>query len=82
MVSPQRDDICLDKGICMKVGDVVVFKDKVYRAPYAPYYDEYAGHRFVIEGFSEGGHVSLVCLGSVEVDGSCHIDEIELEKSQ
>lgn len=31
------------------VGDIVRFKDKVYEAPYKPYYDSYKGSVYVVE---------------------------------
>jgi hypothetical protein len=62
----------------MKLGDIVIFKDKVYGPAYAPYYDEYKGHTFIVTGFFEGGHVGVKCTTSTTIeDFCCHDDELE-----
>ena len=76
----------------LKVGDRVVFKDKVFKGVYVPHYDEYKGHVFEIvniwnqqvimwdeENFDENfGHVKLKCVsGKVKLKGHVHEDEIK-----
>ena len=63
-----------------KPGTIVTFADKVYMAPYAPYYDAYRGRTYKIIG-RRHGHISLqdtADVGSrVAVDGWVHPDELE-----
>lgn len=58
----------------LQCGDRVRFHEKVFAAPYAPYYDAYFGHTFVIAEMAKG-HIRL--LGPVKVDGWVHPDELE-----
>lgn len=59
------------------------FKERVYSHPYAPYYDEYKGHVFIIDHASPedstGGHVWLICVddSSIKVQGYVHLDDLE-----
>lgn len=61
---------------------VYKFKDHVY-ALYAPYYDKYKGHKFVVDHVSKedssGEHVWLVCVTCVDldVDGYVHFGDLE-----
>lgn len=63
------------------VGDLVVFKEKVFHPPYYPYYEQYKNNIYVVEQLMEGGHVRLV---SKDLDpnkspsGMVHLDELEL----
>jgi NAD(P)H-flavin reductase len=60
-----------------KVGDKVQFREKVYRKPYTPYYDDYKGHAFEIVGVHEGDHIELKCItGDTIVKGHVHDDEL------
>lgn len=62
----------------MKVGDIVVFKAKVFGPAYAPYYDEYKGHRFVVRRIV-GGHIYVAYAdGTGAKDFMVHDDEVEL----
>lgn len=62
----------------LKVGMSVEFDCKVFEHPYAPYYDEYKGHRFQIVAFHPMGHVQIKCVDdpSVQVKGHVHDDEL------
>ena len=64
----------------MKIGDRVIFKEKVYHAPYAPYYDSYIDHFLIAEDRIVEDHVWLLCTNnpSIEAAGYVHLDEIEL----
>ena len=54
-----------------RVGDLVCFIEAVYKAPYAPYYNDYRNHHFKIVSFHEGDHVELECVtGDVKVKGN------------
>jgi len=60
-----------------KIGDIVIFHQRVYGPKYRPYYDAYKGHKFQVVSLHEGGHVGLVCVGgNVEVDGCVHDDDL------
>lgn len=61
------------------VGKCVVFKPKVYSAPYTPYYDKYKGHTFVVTDVAED-HYALKCISdsNVIVDGYVHEDDLEV----
>lgn len=62
----------------LTIGQRVIFKPKVFRAPYVPYYDAYKGHTFEIIAFHPGGHVELKCVtGDVKVAGCVHDDELK-----
>ena len=69
------------------MSDMFVFKDKVYKAPYAPYYDKYKGHTFVINHFSPEDeslqHVWLECITDydLKVAGYVELHQLELVKS-
>ena len=72
----------------MKVGDKVEFNSKVYKAPYAPYYDRYQGETFEIVaiyteepyGDIDSPHIGLKCISDPELRlaGNVHPDELEL----
>lgn len=60
------------------LGMTVYFKSKVYRAPFAPYYDAYKGHKFQVVAIHDGYHIELKCLtGDVKVAGHVHGDELK-----
>jgi hypothetical protein len=74
-----------------KAGDKVEFNPKVYKAPYAPYYDSYQGETFEIVvvhieepyGAPEHPHIvhiELKCISDPEliVAGNVHPDELEV----
>ena len=63
-------------------GRVVRFKEKVFHPPFAPYYDKYKGHTFVVMEIIEGNHAVLQCTDNekVKVDGNVHLDELELAR--
>lgn len=68
------------------IGELVKFNEKVYDEPYTPYYDEYAGHTFMVEeiivydedpDYKPVTHYKLKCVtGNVIVQGNVHQDEI------
>ena len=63
------------------VGDKVRFKEKVFKAPYTPYYDGYKDKTFVVaEIDKETRHLRLTAAASGDPDpkGWLHDDEIEL----
>jgi len=64
----------------IKIGDHVIFDDKVYNPPYFPAYDNYKGHVFeVLAFYYEHTHVGLKCLDAdVTVAGYVHPDELQL----
>ena len=59
------------------------FKDFVYEKPYAPYYDHYRGHEFVIDHYSTEDesqqHVWLTCVSdsSILVAGYVELHQLE-----
>jgi hypothetical protein len=59
------------------------FKDFVYKKPYAPYYDHYQGHTFVIDHYSEEDqsqqHVWLTCVSdpSILVRGYVELNQLK-----
>ena len=71
-----------------KIGDKVEFNPKVYKAPYAPYYDLYQGEVFEITaiyteepyGDEFSPHIELKCVTDsyLQVAGNVHPDELEL----
>lgn len=64
----------------IEVGSRVVFDKKVFRPPYAPYYDDYKGHVFTVKKLHyRATHVELTCEDdpSVKVKGFVHPDELE-----
>jgi hypothetical protein len=63
------------------------FRDHVYEAPYAPYYEKYKGHIFRIDHFypeDKKGHVWLTCVDdpSVTIDGYVHMVDLEYIQQQ
>lgn len=62
------------------------FCEKVYSAPYAPYYDSYRDHVFVIDHYSEEDesrqHVWLTCVSDpdIVVKGYVELDQLETVK--
>ena len=62
------------------VGQRVVFNPKVFKAPYAPYYDAYKDHEFeVVALHYRGTHIELKCVDAPEVlvKGYVHPDELK-----
>lgn len=61
------------------VGMEVYFRAKVYRDPYAPYYDAYKGHKFKVVALHDDSHVELTCISdpTVQVGGYVHQDELK-----
>ncbi len=61
------------------------FHDKVFLEPYAPYYDAYRGHTFVIDHASSedetGNHVWLTCISdeNIKVAGYVHLDQLVIK---
>lgn len=61
------------------------FHDKVFLEPYAPYYDAYRGHTFVIDHASTedetGNHVWLTCVSdeNIKVAGYVHLDQLVIK---
>lgn len=61
------------------------FHEKVFREPYAPYYDAYYNQTFVIDHASSednsGNHVWLTCISdeSIKVDGYVHLDQLVIK---
>jgi hypothetical protein len=55
----------------------------MFKKPYAPYYDAYKGHTFVVDHEHPDrmakGHVWLVCVddASVKVDGYVEMEDLE-----
>ena len=66
----------------LKIGEKVIFHEKVYHEPYSPYYDKYMFHVFVIESKEECNLYSLKCIdGDINVDGTVFEDcLVSLEK--
>lgn len=69
----------------IKVDDTVIFNERVFRAPYTPYYDKYKGHKFIVVEFhpedgADHDHVWLYCTtdSSINVDG--YVDTSDLIK--
>ena len=60
------------------------FRDIVYAAPYAPYYDSYRGHTFCIDHYSDEDeqrqHVWLTCVSdsSIVVRGYIELNQLEV----
>lgn len=58
------------------------FKKRVFAPPFAPYYDNYRGHQFVIDHAHPDaeavGHVWLTCVDdpSVKVDGYVEMEDL------
>jgi hypothetical protein len=62
------------------VGQRVVFNPKVFKAPYAPYYDAYKDHEFEIVALHHRDtHIELKCVDdpAVLVKGYVHPDELK-----
>ena len=59
-----------------------VFDDRVYNEPYAPFYNKYKGHRFIVDHYHPDDdskeHVWLTCTtdAQVEVDGYVHFEDL------
>ena len=59
------------------------FRDKVFSAPYAPYYDQYRGHTFCIDYYmaedESQQHVWLTCVSdpSIVVKGYVEMNQLE-----
>jgi len=66
--------------------DMFIFKNKVYKPPYAPYYDRYKGHTFKIDHFlvedESLQHVWLECITDcdLKVSGYVELHQLELVK--
>lgn len=62
---------------------VFVFKNYVFEPPYAPHYDAYKGHVFLVNkkktAEAPANHVFLDCVtdNSVKVDGAVHTNDLE-----
>ena len=62
------------------------FRDKVFSAPYAPYYDQYHGHTFRIDHYGEEDetrqHVWLTCVSDpgIVVKGYVELDQLKTVK--
>lgn len=67
-----------------RIGQVVEFDPKVFRSPYTPYYDRYAGHTFRIEFFRQEDEADqgiwLTCVSNpdLELDGFVWPDQLVL----
>lgn len=68
----------------IKIGDHCRFQNKMFGPPYAPYYDAYCGHTFVVDHFhpedETDGHVWLKCVSKPElvVAGYVHTCDLVL----
>lgn len=75
------DDFCVINWASEE--PVYRFQEKVYQKPFAPFYDAYKGHIFVVDQVHPedptGDHVSLACLDdqSVKVNGFVHLSDME-----
>lgn len=62
------------------------FKDFVYEKPYAPYYDDYRGHEFTIDHYSDEDesqqHVWLTCVSDSSILVSGYVELHQLEPIQ
>jgi hypothetical protein len=60
------------------------FRELVYRSPYAPYYDAYKGHKFVIDHYSKeddtGQHVWLTCVSDSSILVAGYVELYQLEE--
>jgi hypothetical protein len=56
------------------------FHPKVFKPPYAPYYDTYKNHSFTIVRYPKEapGHIEVRCIDdpNIKVNGFIHFDEI------
>jgi len=61
------------------------FKDFVYEKPYAPYYDRYREHEFVIDHYSAEDetqqHVWLTCVTDSSIVVAGYVELHQLEKT-
>lgn len=58
-------------------GAIVEFKDKMYVAPYAPFYNAYRGVKFeVMDPNFHPGHMRIKNLDTGEIS-TCHDDEVK-----
>ena len=63
-------------------GAIVEFKEFVYKAPYAPFYDAYKGHRFeVIDPIKYPGHMLIKPLTYFGDPIIIHDDEVKTVSS-
>ena len=67
----------------IKVGDAVIFSERVFMSPYVPYYDKYKGHQFVVVDFhwedgADDDHVWLECTtdDTIVVNGYVHTHDL------
>lgn len=67
----------------INVGDIVTFHERVFKPPYAPYYDAYKGHRFVVVEFhwedgADDDHAWLLCDTdpTIVVNGYVHTHDL------
>lgn len=58
------------------------FKPHVYEKPFAPYYDLYKNHTFVIIGYhpEDKNHVYLKCYDNSSIKVNGYVDLNDLEK--
>jgi hypothetical protein len=60
------------------------FRDLVFEPPYAPYYDSYRGHVFVIDHYSEEDeskqHVWLTCASDPDIIVEGYVELYQLEE--
>ena len=62
-------------------GAIVIFKEKMYAAPYAPFYDAYRGVQFeVMDPNAHPGHMKLKNLSTGELI-LCHTDEVKTARN-
>lgn len=60
------------------------FRDIVFEPPYTPYYDEYRGHTFVIDYYSEEDenrqHVRLTCISNPDIIVNGYVELYQLKE--
>lgn len=63
----------------LKAGMYVYFHSKVFKEPYAPYYDAYKDHKFRIVKTHPHQHYQLECVSdsSIIVQGHVHGNELK-----
>ena len=69
----------------IKVGDAVIFNERVFKSPYVPYYDKYKGHSFVVAEFhwedgADHDHVWLNCTSDPSITMDGYVDTSDLIK--
>jgi len=78
----------------MRIGDRVMFKDKVFAPPYTPYYNQYLGQVFQVLLFhvldentddliqcgtyAPGCHVELACISNPEIKVAGYVHDDEI----